>query len=276
KEVPDMQDAISWFKGPHTLTFGMYYEKGILDGLADYGAFPQGAYTFNPQNNYFDYSSKVGQNAQFTGCENPNPLGNGRLSGAAYLGACINPNALMYLGYADTYTQTNFSPIVNMQYTTLAGFANDQWRIHRVSLQLGARIEHLGVWIDRHGNGLATFSPSLYNSQCAGRICGSQNDPGITWHGINASVANSVNSPASVYFSPRLGVAWDAFGHGNTVLRGGWGIYRHEEEFKPYALAAATAQGYKTTFQQGQESFDAIDRQSPVNPSDFSVYTIPS
>ena len=274
KEVPDVQDAMSVVKGPHFFKFGVYYEKGIINGLADYGAYPQGQYTFNPQNNYYDYSPTVGQNAQFTGCENPNPLGNGRSSGAAYLGSCINPNALIYLGYADTFTQTNFSPLVDMQYTTLAGFFNDSWRLKRVTLQLGARVEHLGPWVDRHGNGLATFSPSLYGSQCVERQCGSANDPGVSWHGIDGSIANSVNNPAKAYFSPRLGMAWDIFGKGNTVLRGGWGIYRHEEEFSPYALAAATAQGYKTTFQQGQESFDAIDRQSPVNPQDFSVYTI--
>jgi len=279
KEVPDVQDAVSWVRGPHFFKFGMYYEKGILNGAATYGAYPQGQYTFNPQTAYYDYSNTVGgvfSNAQFTSCENPNPSGNARSSGAAYLGACITPNALMYLGYADTYTQTNFSPLVDMQYTSLAGFLNDSWKIRRVTLQLGARIEHLGPWVDRHGNGLATFSPTLYNSQCAGTVCGSQNDPGITWHGINPAVGNSVNNPPFLYFSPRLGMAWDIFGKGKTVLRGGWGIYRNQEEFNPYALAAATAQGYKTTFQQGQESFDAIDSQSPINPSDFSVYTVPA
>jgi len=276
KEVPDFQDAVSWVRGPHFIKFGFYYEKGILNGSATTSAYPQGQYTFNPQNNYYDYSGTIGQNTQFTGCENPNPLGNGRPSGSAYLGACITPDALMYLGYADTYTQTNFSPVVDMQYTSVAGFVNDSWKVKRVTLQLGARIEHLGPWNDRHGNGLATFSPTLYAKQCNGRVCGSQNDPGITWHGIDPTVGNSVNSPSTVYFSPRLGMSWDIFGNGRTALRGGWGIYRHQEEFSPYALAAATAQNYKTTFQQGQESFDAIDRQSPINPPDFTVYTIPS
>ncbi len=35
---------------------------------------------------------------------------------------------------------------------------------------LGARIEHLGPWTDRHNNGLATFSPSLYKQQCTEAI----------------------------------------------------------------------------------------------------------
>ena len=91
------------------------------------------------------------------------------------------------------------------------------------------------------------------------------------WHGVQSSISNSVNNPQSIYFSPRVGMAWDIFGHGNTVLHGGWGVYRHQEEFAPYAAAAATAQGYKTTYLQQQWNFDGVDEQSPINPSDFNV-----
>ncbi len=273
--VPDVTDTVDWVRGPHTIAFGVYFEKGILNGTADEGgAYPQGEYTFNPED-YFEYGGEVGPNSQFTGCENPNPLGTVRPSGASYIGDCMNPIALMYMGDTDTYTQTNFTPLVDMQYTTLAGFANDSWKIHRVTLMLGARVEHLGPWYDRHGNGLATFSPTLYDKQCTGRNCVSSGAmPGISWHSADNSIANSVSNPAMVYVSPRLGASWDVFGAGKTVLRGGWGIYRNEEQFAPYALAGATAQGYKTSYTFGEDTFDLIDNQSPVNPPDFSVYTL--
>jgi len=41
---------------------------------------------------------------------------------------------------------------------------------------------------------------------------------------------------------------WDIFGNERTVLRGGGGVYRNQEQFNPYALAGQTAQGYKTSF----------------------------
>ena len=189
---------------------------------------------------------------------------------------------MMYLGTPDSFTQTNFTPIVDMHYTTVAGFVNDQWKIHakglhELTLMLGARIEHLGPWTDKHNNGLATFSPTLYKQACTESIgspvsCAPTTDyPGIVWHGTQSSISNSVNSPQSIYFSPRVGMAWDILGHGNTVLHGGWGVYRHQEEFAPYAAAAATAQGYKTTYLQQQWNFDGVDQQSPINPSDFNV-----
>ena len=278
KTVPDIQDSVSWQKGRHFLQGGVYYEKGIVNGIADTGAFPQGEYTFNPGTSGYDYSMPVGQVAQFTACENPQSSGTTRASGAAYLGECINPNAMMYTGTPDSFQQTNFTPIVDMQFNTLAGYLNDEWKIRRVTLVYGARIEHLGPWTDRHNNGLAVFSPSLYNSTCSEAplsyvTCGASSDyPGITWHGLNSAVSNSVNNPATVYFSPRVGLSYDLFGHGNTVLRGGWGIYREEEEFAPYAQAAATAQGYKTTKIQNQYfNFTTVDEQAPINPSDFSV-----
>ena len=279
KTVPDVADNLTWQRGRHLIKTGIYFEKGILNGLADYGAYPQGSFTFNPGNEYFENNNAtIGAVTQYTGCENPDPAGNARLSGAAYLGTCMNPNALMYMGYADTFTQTNFSPIVDMDYTTIEGYVNDTWKLKRLTLDMGVRLEHIGPWSDRHGNGLATFSPALYNQQCGGatRDCSSNYAPGITWHGIDSSVSNSVNSPPALWFSPRVGVSWDVLGSGRTIVRGGWGIYRSQEEFNPYAQAAATAQGYKTSYLQGQLSFDGIEDQSPVNPPDFSAYTISS
>jgi hypothetical protein len=291
KAVPDVQDIVTWVKGTHLIKGGIYAEKGYLNGLADYGAYPQGELDFNPGNSYFEYNrnltqngqgGSLGQTAQFTNCQSADPAGNNRLAGAAYLGICMNPNALMFMGYANQFTQTNFSPTVDMGYLTVSGFLNDSWKLRTLTLTFGARVEHIGGWSDRHGNGLATFSPFLYASQCGGigatgmaaRTCTSSQMPGITWHSLNTGADNSVNHPSKALVSPRFSLAWDVFGKGNTVFRGGWGVYRSQEEFNPYALAAATAQGYKTSLLQNQLTFDTIDNQSPLNPPDFSAYTI--
>jgi hypothetical protein len=163
-----------------------------------------------------------------------------------------------------------------MQYTTFSLFANDAWKIGRkLTLTLGARVEHLGPWVDRHNNGLATFEPALYAKECSGdgRTC-SVDMPGMTWNGQGTGVANSVSKPAMFFISPRVGVSWDVFGSGNTVIRGGWGVYRSEEEFNPYAMAAATAQGFKNSYLTNQLSFDLIDAHTPGNVPDFDAYAI--
>ena len=119
--------------------------------------------------------------------------------------------------------ENNSSPISDTAYQATAGFVDDTWKVsRRFTLDLGARIEHIGHWYDRDGIGMAVFYPDRvlpdYNS---GKYA-----PGYYWHAIDAGVPLSGQPNRFAYFNPRLGMSYDVFGTGNTVVRGGWGSYR--------------------------------------------------
>jgi hypothetical protein len=276
KTDPMVQDNLSWQLRNHFLQFGVYYETGTYDGQGISNSYPQGELSFNV-GTYLEYTSPAFKNTNYVACQNPNPAAQQRNSGAAYQGSCFNPSAMMYMGLASQFTQSNFVPEVDMQYTTMAGFVNDQVKLkHNITVVAGFRLEHLGPWTDKHNNGLATFSDSLYNSQCGGylRSCTSPGMPGVTWASQKTGVSNSVNSPQAVYFTPRVGAAWDIGGKGRTIVRGGWGVYRNQEQFAPYALAASTAQGFRTSQLNGDLNFGLIDNQTPNNPPDVNAYVL--
>ena len=102
-------------------------------------------------------------------------------------------------------------PIPNIINSYIALFAQDDWRVTRnLTLNLGLR------W-DYDTDATGTGSPY---GPCPNLT--SQPTAPCTWV---ANVIDLRHSPDKKDFGPRVGFAYDPFGRGKTVIRGGFGIY---------------------------------------------------
>jgi hypothetical protein len=161
------------------------------------------------------------------------------------------------LGDIDSFQQQNYNPNTSIFYWTIAGFAQDSWKAtKRLTVDLGLRVDHLSAWTDSHGLGLAAFSPKWYAEDIpTGSTPSALCLPGVRWHGngkagacpTNANLLSSLplsgDKSRVAFVSPRFGLAYDLFGTGKTVLRGGWGMYRSHDSWNDFSPAAGTAQG---------------------------------
>ena len=150
-----------------------------------------------------------------------------------------NNTATFLMGITTGYSENNSSPIADTAYQATSGFVDDSWKTtRRLTLELGARIEHVGHWYDRDHTGMAVFYPD--------RVIPDFNEgkyaPGYYWHAIDAGVPLSGQPNHFAYFDPRLGLSYDVFGTGNTVVRGGWGAYRFVTQVNDVSAPLVTAQ----------------------------------
>ena len=108
----------------------------------------------------------------------------------------------------------------------------------RLTLELGARVEHIGHWYDSDHIGMAVFYPDRVQAD----YNGGKYAPGYYWHAIDAGVPLSGQPNRFAYVNPRLGLSYDLIGTGNTVIRGGWGSYRFVTQVNDVSAPLVTAQ----------------------------------
>ncbi len=159
KEIPSFTDNFTKVWGAHTVKVGAYTQN-----------------TGNLQGN--DGVSPNGSVGSFSN-QQPN-IFTGRLTGSPG-----NPDANFVMGTLTGYSESNSAPVSDMAYQNTAFYVDDSWKVNRrLSVEIGARFEHVGHWYDREGVGMADFFPDrVFSDYYSGKF-----DPGFYWHAIDPAV----------------------------------------------------------------------------------------
>jgi Carboxypeptidase regulatory-like domain len=121
-------------------------------------------------------------------------------------------------------------PTHNYKIPAAAGFAQDDYRVtHSLTLNLGLRLEFVGAPYDDQchiGNVIpqlveTTGQPFVYPT-CVNAF----KIPGLVGTQNRSTLANNYTH----VWEPRIGFAYDLFGHHTTSIRGGYGIYSVRED----------------------------------------------
>jgi hypothetical protein len=152
-------------------------------------------------------------------------------------------------GNMSQYTEQNFNRIDEISYNTFEGFLQDSWKVTpKLTIEAGLRITHFSPWNDDEGFGYSVFFPSNYNPANGGACAAAPTFCGFEWHSRASTVPLGGFPARAVFWQPRLGVAYDLFGKGNTVLRGGWGrFYYHSGQFTSGLDTSAGSEGITLT-----------------------------
>jgi len=189
KKDPSLYDNFTKVIGSHTLKTGFYWDTS--QNVQSSAALQVGN-----QGNY-----NLGWGANDTG----------------------NVVADFLLGVNGNYQQQNIIPTNDLKFHQWSLYAQDSFKANRqLTLNYGLRFDHMGQWYGTP-NGAAVWDPASYNNTAAAPA-----NTGLLYHSIDSNIPLSGLKSPLFYYEPRVGMAYDMFGTGKTVLRAGIAWFRYQ------------------------------------------------
>jgi hypothetical protein len=135
-------------------------------------------------------------------------------------------------GRALSYTQSSAVPVDDQKYHQWSIYAQDSFKANRqLTLNYGLRFDHVGQWyglpkgIQVWDWASYTNNPATFGSNGA---CTANCNPGLLYHAIDSKIPLSGFVSPLFYYEPRVGLAYDIFGNGKTVLRSGFAVFHYQ------------------------------------------------
>ncbi len=138
------------------------------------------------------------------------------------------------LGGSSNYQQLSSFPTNDLKFHQWSLYAQDSFKANRqLTLNYGLRFDHVGQWYGT-SQGFQVWNPStyannVYSANGSGQlITAAPANAGLAWHQTDSSVPLSGLSSPLFYYEPRVGLAYDIFGTGKTVLRTGFAVFHYQ------------------------------------------------
>jgi hypothetical protein len=135
-----------------------------------------------------------------------------------------NAYADLLMGRITSWGESTTNPTGNFRRHEFSFFAQDSWKVsRRFTMEFGSRFQHNGWMFEKNGY-MFGFDARQYNPNS-----GISDYTGLLSPHLGSDIPLAIRRTPFLVIAPRFGFAFDLFGTGNTVIRGGVGVFKYND-----------------------------------------------